>query len=80
MTSSSTTVVSLVMVEAHRRDCGPVELGLCDESVHDHASVKQWSLLLFVPYQRADSGVPLAAGAPGDHAVRGIVVYYESIK
>ena len=37
---SSTTVVSLVMVEAHRRDCGPVELGLCDESVHDHASAK----------------------------------------
>ncbi len=38
----------------------PVELGLCDESVDDHASAKQRRLLLSVPYQRGDCGVPLA--------------------
>ncbi len=48
------------MVEAHRRACAPVELGLCDESFDDHAATKQRRLLLSVPYQRGDSGVPLA--------------------
>jgi hypothetical protein len=38
----------------------PLSSGFCDESVEDHTDVKQRCLLLFVPYQRGDSGVPLA--------------------
>ena len=52
-------VPSLGIVEAHCRASAPVELGLCDESVDDHAPAKQRRLLLSVPYQRGDSGVPL---------------------
>jgi hypothetical protein len=37
----------------------PVELGLCDESVDDHAPAKQQRLLLSVPYQRGNSGLTL---------------------
>jgi hypothetical protein len=39
-------VASHFTVEAHSLACAPVELG---ESVDDHALVKQWSLLLFIP-------------------------------
>jgi hypothetical protein len=44
-------VPSLVIVEAHRR--------ACDESIDGHAAAKQRRLLLFVPYQRSDSDVPM---------------------
>ena len=53
-------VAALVVVKAHRRAYAPIELGLCDESVDDHAPAKQRRLLLCVPYQRGDSGLPLA--------------------
>ena len=38
-------VQSLVVVEAPSRACAPVELGLCDESVDDHAAANQRRLL-----------------------------------
>ncbi len=51
-------VPPLVIVEAHCRACAPVEFGLCDESVDDHAPANQRCLLLSVPYQRAPPACP----------------------
>jgi hypothetical protein len=56
----------------------PVELGLCDESVDDHAVAKRRRLLLLVPYQRGDSDVPQAlSNLQCSCAIKAILIFLE---